>query len=243
LYKQVFENIIQPKVYKRLAWPLLAPHIGRAICKKTTYENIRFELPYQYHITGRTYLRMTHTHVHLNTLHYIVQFSETNFHGEIVPRTDFEFLAKFIRVKDYDLEKAFKRLKKYYECIYKHMDSHYDIRTSQFAYAYDSKAYTLFKHRFNGVITGVIRTGMWEPKKLPLLDIQKAALFGAEEYLNHVEVQENGVIVIVDYAGTRFEHFWHATIKEIRQCAEVILVIINSQPILFEIPKCVNGNH
>jgi len=147
--------------------------------------------------------------------------------GTIVPRTDHAFLARFIRVKSYDLDKAFKTIKKYYECIYKHRDYHKDIRPSQFAYAYESKAYHCLKHRFDEVCVGVVRIGFWDPKEIPLLDCQKAAVFVAEEYLNQIQIQEKGVSFIFDFEGLRFEHLWHATIKEIRRCAEVAQVSTN----------------
>jgi len=156
---------------------------------------------------------------------FVLFYLVTEFPGFIVPRTDYDFLARFLRVKDYKLDRAYSTITKFYYCIHKQMEYHKDIRPSQFAYCYESKAVLIFKERLNGAVAGVARIRYWEPKVLPLLDAQKAAILGAEQYLKQVEVQENGIICICDMQGLRFEHLWHATIKEIRRCAQVIVII------------------
>jgi len=149
---------------------------------------------------------------------------ETKFPGNIVPRTDYNFLAKFIRVKDYDLDKAFQRLQKYYACVHRHMDFHRGLRPSDVKSALESKLYIILKHPCNGVKTWVVKVADWDPKVHSVDQLEKAGLFVLENYLSQVLIQENGASLILDLEGLRMEHLLHGTVRQIRRLIEVMLV-------------------
>jgi len=144
--------------------------------------------------------------------------------GNIVPRTDPEFLAKFIRVRNYNVKKAHKNVIRCYKCIGKHMTLHKGIKPSDVPHAFTCKLYLILKNRFNGVNVYYTRIKDWEPKELSLMDIQRGIILGAADYTNDVGMQRHGFSIISNLEGLRFEHIWHATIKEIQRCVEFGLV-------------------
>jgi len=144
--------------------------------------------------------------------------------GKLVPRTDSKFLSKFIRTKDYNLDKAFTAVQKYYKCVYDNKDFMEGIKPSDFAPAFNSDCFSILKHRFDGVLVAIGRIKNWKPKVITLRDFQLSFIMLAEQYINLVDTQENGITVIVDFEGLRFEHLWQASVKEIKRTAQAALV-------------------
>jgi len=102
---------------------------------------------------------------------------------------------------------------------------HQGIRPSSYPGAFNTPVISILKHRFEGVGgVGVSRIKYWNPSELKLLDFQRGLIFIIETFLNMIEIQENGLAIIVDFEGLRLQHLWHASVKEIRRCAEITLV-------------------
>jgi len=117
-------------------------------------------------------------------------------------------------------------VRKYYANINRNFSFVEGIRPSHFKSAFESNFITLLKHNFrNGTNrVGLFRIKKWKPDEVGLRDIQLGTLFIAEQYIQQLDIQENGLTVIFDMEGLRFEHAWKFTVKEIRRCVKTGLV-------------------
>jgi len=169
----------------------------------------------------------------LPALHFIREIiwrfyflDSTNFPESITPRLDSDFLAKFIRTKDYRIDKAQTAVEKYYACIHANYDFFKGIRPSDFTKAIRTDCVSLAKkhNRPNGVGLIIVRAKNWMPKEIQVRDFQLGFIQVAEEYLKQPELQENGISAIVDLKGLRLDQVWAVTVHEMWRTAQIALV-------------------
>jgi len=143
------------------------------------------------------------------------RINETEF--PVVPRTDDEFLVKFIRTKNYKIESAFDSVRRYYANVYRNLNFIKGIRPSDFKESFYTNTITIIKERHEGARVGICAGRNWNPKQNPLRDMQLSAVFIVEEGIKEIETQENGIIVIFDLGGLRWEQIKYLTAREIKR--------------------------
>jgi len=85
--------------------------------------------------------------------------------------------------------------------------------------------FLLLKSRVGGAQVVVFKIQNWKPDEISLKTIHQFLLLLFEYLAKQPEVQENGIIMVNDLEGFRFEHFWALSgISEIRSCLQVLVV-------------------
>ena len=159
----------------------------------------------------------------------------SDIHLPLTPKTDFEFLSKFLRVKKYDPDLAVVAVQRYYENIFRNLRRIEGIRPSHFLSAYGTNTVVVLKNRVQGarVVCGSVRN--WDTKVCGLRELQCASLFQVEDMLKDVKAQEVGGLLILDLAGLGFCHARQCTVPEIRTLIHTGLVSL--QMIHFKIKR------
>jgi len=156
------------------------------------------------------------------------------------PRLDDAFLLRFLRVRKYNVDKAFESLKKYYARVYKHFDLMH-VRPSDIRNAMYSRSFRVFKNRTKeGRRVIVAAISDWNPKEITFREVQGKGLFIVEHISHEVETQDNGVVVIVDCGGLCFNHVKNISPIEL---IEAIGMLQDGIPIIMSEIHLVNAGY
>ena len=176
-------------------------------------------------------------------------FLELQFPFPIKPRADSIFLAKFIRTKDNKTKPALKSIEKYYKnYIFRNLHIIKGINPSQFKEAYDAGILTILKDRHDGARVAIIKIANWMPRKLEV----RYLLFATLQYLEfaveqEIETQQNGIVLIYDLQGFKFEHLRALSVTEIKRTMTAVLVsnhsayviLLNVMVLSFSVQQCI----
>jgi len=167
-----------------------------------------------------------HTYTHTKS---VVNFTDQTHSFRIPPRTDTEFLSKFIRIKKYRVDKAFMAIHKYYGSIYEHLNLLNGIKSLAFRDTYKMNCLRLLKQRVNGVsiIHGTVKD--WDTGVASLLDIDVAAAFAMEELLEDPVLQVHGFRWILDLSGLGVSHMRQLTYHGVKFSIKMALVRISQK--------------
>jgi len=140
----------------------------------------------------------------------------TDFKFSVTPRMDFDFLAKIIRTRKYDVEGAIKAYEKYYNHISRNLRRVEGIRPSHYVAAFESRAIVYLKNKVNGTKILLISVENWDTSVVSIRDLEDAGLLMCEEIFTDAEIQPYGGIVIFDLAGLGFCHMKQLTVAELK---------------------------
>ncbi len=138
---------------------------------------------------------------------------------------DREFLAKFIRVKKYNVESAAVAFQKYYAHIFRNLARLEGIRPSHYADAYTSRAIVILNQRVNGSRILLWQVHAWDPSVVTTRELQDAVLLLCEEMLKEITVRPYyGGIILINLAGLNFSHLKQCNPSELKYTASMTLV-------------------
>jgi hypothetical protein len=140
------------------------------------------------------------------------------------PKTDFEFISKFIRAKKYDSKAAVAAIERYYGNIFRNLDRFDGIQPSDVAPALLSNTYSLLRGRTGDEQTICFTTKNWDPQRLSLSELGSAAAFLIEDLLLDPGVQVSGGSFIFDLSGITMAHALHCTLGEVRKYVQTQMV-------------------
>ncbi|XP_070392715.1 alpha-tocopherol transfer protein-like [Dermacentor albipictus] len=129
--------------------------------------------------------------------------------------TDEEFLVKFLRARKYDVEEAFKNIRKYFRVKQETREMFDNL--NPYSVPFDS---TCRQHRLvtvsrqrdslgRGVV--LLRLGAWNSRKCSLIDYFRVSLVQVEWLLFQQDVQVRGVVFVLDFKGLSVYHITQYT--------------------------------
>ena len=143
----------------------------------------------------------------------------------IKAKSDPIFLAKFIRTKKYQSNAALTSIEKYYKYIHHNFDIIQDINPSQFTQECQAEILTILKNRSEGARVVIFKMKKWIPKKFGLRNLQMAFAQLLEFAISReIETQKNGLVLIFDLQGFKFEHLRALSVKELHRMLTAIMV-------------------
>ncbi|GFX92762.1 alpha-tocopherol transfer protein-like [Trichonephila clavipes] len=126
--------------------------------------------------------------------------------NEFTPRTDDDYLMRFLRCRKFDSKKAFKMIREHYK--FRKMNPGVYISPSSIEQVLRACIFDFLPHRdHKGRAIYVIRFNRWNPDKVPFTDFVAAGNLVAENVLDNPVTQINGYIGLWDYAGFTFKQF------------------------------------
>ena len=169
---------------------------------------------------------MKHIQHEIKLFFFFKLFLELKLPFPIKPRVDSIFLAKFIRTKDNKTKSALKSIEKYYKnYIFRNLHLIEGINPSQFQDAYDAEIFTVLKDRHEGARVVFIKIANWMPSEVGCRCLLFAFLQYAEFAVElEIETQQNGIVLIYDLQGFKFEHLKALSLTELKRILTAILV-------------------
>ncbi|KAL1429592.1 hypothetical protein MTO96_016043 [Rhipicephalus appendiculatus] len=165
-----------------------------------------------------------------------------------------DFLLKFLRVRKYDVDAAFRNIRKYFKVREEVVDIFDNFCPSGILYDTICRKHKLLmvsreRDPFGRAVI-VMRTGPWNPSVCTLNEFVKACLVVLEWLLLDEDVQKRGVVYVLDYKGLGLEHLLHLTPSVMRRLVHIsekclpvrvkAIYVINDSPVfdlLFTITK------
>ncbi|XP_067887001.1 alpha-tocopherol transfer protein [Heterodontus francisci] len=155
-----------------------------------------------------------------------------------------EFLLKFLRARDFDIELALKLLSNYHKWRAECPEISADLRPLT--------VIGLLKAGYHGVLrsrdsTGsrvlIYKIGHWDPKLFSAYEVFRVSLITSELIVKEVKTQQNGVKVIFDLCGWRFAHALEINPTIAKKIAAVVVdsfplkvrgIHMINEPVLFD---------
>ncbi|KAH8026033.1 hypothetical protein HPB51_015382 [Rhipicephalus microplus] len=129
--------------------------------------------------------------------------------------TDDAFLLKFLRVRKYDTQAAFKSVKKYFKFRTYHPEMFKDLAPSKIpfdAVCRTHRLITVSRHRDPmGRIAVMLKTGAWSNEICTLNDFFRVAFVLCDHFLLREDSVLNGLVVVLDVKGIGLYHLTHYT--------------------------------
>ena len=133
-------------------------------------------------------------------------------------RREDEFLAKFVRVKDYNVRKALESVRNFYRNIERNHRLIEDIRPSYFRALYGAEFVNVLSSRgTDGSKVTVIRMEGWDPSQHNLEQILQVCVLLFQHGIQDVQTQLRGTTLIFDWKGLTLAHIRQTTPSFIRQ--------------------------
>lgn len=133
------------------------------------------------------------------------------------------FLLRFLRARKFNLEKALKQLKRYYEMRQSHDELFQNLHPKALQSALEHKLQIVLGRRDSqGRHIFIFRAGEWNPDKISLDDVFRCNYLVLEEMTSAIETQVHGVIAIVDFSGFSFYQARQFTPKHAQRMVQVI---------------------
>ncbi|CAN7936959.1 unnamed protein product, partial [Ixodes hexagonus] len=118
---------------------------------------------------------------------------------DLNPRTDEDFLLRFIRVRKYNIEAALKTIKNYYKIRAACPSIFDDFLPSRVSPAARSLFMVLPERDVHGRLVLLAKAGAWTPSTLPYREFQQAALMCFEHMVSDPAAQTAGIVLLADY--------------------------------------------
>nr|XP_037276478.1 uncharacterized protein LOC119169543 [Rhipicephalus microplus] len=162
--------------------------------------------------------------------------------------TDDAFLLKFLRVRKYDTQAAFKSVKKYFKFRTYHPEMFKDLAPSKIpfdAVCRTHRLITVSRHRDPmGRIAVMLKTGAWSNEICTLNDFFRVAFVLCDHFLLREDSVLNGLVVVLDVKGIGLYHLTHYTpsvigtlISYVQDCVPIRLkaVYVINNPQIFDL--------
>ncbi|XP_014212839.1 alpha-tocopherol transfer protein-like [Copidosoma floridanum] len=144
--------------------------------------------------------------------------------GECLPhRMDDDFLLRFLRARDFNVNRAHRLIVRYYTFKEEHPEIHQNVNPVEMRHIGDDDIMTVPAYRSPcGRRMMIYRMGNWDPRKYSVEEIFKATVIILELGLLEPRAQILGGIVIFDLEGITMAHAWTVT----PQVASIVLSLI-----------------
>ncbi|XP_008210093.1 alpha-tocopherol transfer protein isoform X2 [Nasonia vitripennis] len=133
--------------------------------------------------------------------------------GECMPhRMDDDFLLRFLRARNFNVNRAHRLIVRYYTFKEEHPEIHQDVNPVEMRHIGDDDIMTVPAYRTPcGRRMMIYRMGNWDPRKYSVEEIFKATVIILELGLLEPRAQILGGIVIFDLEGITMTHAWTIT--------------------------------
>ncbi|KAM7313833.1 alpha-tocopherol transfer protein-like [Ixodes scapularis] len=141
---------------------------------------------------------------------------------ELRPRTDENFLLRFIRVRKYDVEAALNTIKNYYRNRAACPSIYDDFLPSKVSPVARSLFMVLPERDVHGRLVLLAKAGSWMPSTLPYREFQQTTLMCFEHMADDPSAQTAGIVFLVDYQDFTPEKVFYYSIGLIRRAIEFL---------------------
>ncbi|XP_072110574.1 alpha-tocopherol transfer protein isoform X4 [Mobula birostris] len=118
-----------------------------------------------------------------------------------------EFLLKFLRARDFDIDLALELLSNYHKWRAECPEISADLRPSSIIGLLKAGYHAVLRSRdSSGSRVLIYKIGHWDPKLFSVYEVFRVSLITSELIVKEVKTQQNGVKVIFDLYGWRFAH-------------------------------------
>ncbi|XP_064410474.1 alpha-tocopherol transfer protein [Latimeria chalumnae] len=154
-----------------------------------------------------------------------------------------EFLLRFLRARDFDIEPALKLLINYHKWRAECPEISADLRPSSVLGLLHSGYHGVLRSRdLLGSKVLIYRIGQWDPKLFTAYEVFRVSLITSELIVQETETQRNGLKAVFDLQGWRFTHAWQITPTIAKKISSVLTdsfplkvrgIHLINEPILF----------
>ncbi|XP_062898068.1 alpha-tocopherol transfer protein [Mobula hypostoma] len=118
-----------------------------------------------------------------------------------------EFLLKFLRARDFDIDLALELLSNYHKWRAECPEISADLRPSSIIGLLKAGYHAVLRSRdSSGSRVLIYNIGHWDPKLFSVYEVFRVSLITSELIVKEVKTQQNGVKVIFDLYGWQFAH-------------------------------------
>ncbi|CAK9828492.1 Alpha-tocopherol transfer protein [Anthophora retusa] len=146
--------------------------------------------------------------------------------GECLPhRMDDDFLIRFLRTKNFNVNRAHRLIVNYYNFKEEHPEIHQDVNPMEMKHIGEDDVMTVPAYRTQcGRRMMIYRLGNWDPRKYPVEEIFKATVIILELGVLEPRAQILGGVAIFDLEGITMAHAWTIT----SQVASMVMALMVS---------------
>ncbi|XP_078073210.1 alpha-tocopherol transfer protein [Mustelus asterias] len=155
-----------------------------------------------------------------------------------------EFLLKFLRARDFDIELALKLLSNYHKWRAECPEISADLRPLTIMGLLEAGYHAVLRSRdSSGSRVLIYKIGNWDPKHFSAYEVFRVSLITSELIVQEVKTQLNGVKVIFDLCGWRFAHALKISPTIAKQISAVLVdsfplkvrgIHMINEPVLFD---------
>ncbi|XP_011505212.1 PREDICTED: alpha-tocopherol transfer protein isoform X2 [Ceratosolen solmsi marchali] len=133
--------------------------------------------------------------------------------GECMPhRMDDDFLLRFLRARNFNVNRAHRLIVRYYTFKEEHPEIHQDVNPVEMRHIGEEDIMTVPAYRTPcGRRMMIYRMGNWDPRKYSVEEIFKATVIILELGLLEPRAQILGGVVVFDLEGITMSHAWMIT--------------------------------
>lgn len=144
--------------------------------------------------------------------------------GECMPyRMDDAFLLRFLRARNYNINRAHRLMVNYFNFKEEHPEIHRNVNPLEMKHIGDDDVMTVPAYRTQcGRRMMIYRMGNWDPRKYPVEEIFKATVIILELGVLEPRAQVLGGIVIFDLEAITMAHAWSVS----PQVASMVLALM-----------------
>ncbi|XP_071453803.1 alpha-tocopherol transfer protein-like [Hetaerina americana] len=146
-----------------------------------------------------------------------------NTRMELPNRTEETFLIKFLRVRDFSAEKAYRLMVRYYKFKELNPAFHKDVYPLRLTYIGDDDVCSVPPYTDqDGHRIIIYRLGNWKPRKYSVIELFRATVVILELATLEPKTQIKGGICIFDMSGISLSHVYHITPAMASQIVELM---------------------
>ncbi|XP_077559979.1 alpha-tocopherol transfer protein-like isoform X2 [Haemaphysalis longicornis] len=158
------------------------------------------------------------------------------------------FLTKFLRSRKYDVDKAYKNIKKYFQARKNQPDLFTDLNPSSIAFDVVSRKHQLVTLSHgrdpNGIPVAMVKPGTWNTDICSLNDFLRVVAVHLEYFLLDEEVQIKGVVIVWDMKGLALYHLTQYTPSFLKRLFNLVqdcfpmrikAIYVTNNPVLYDI--------
>ncbi|XP_069777502.1 alpha-tocopherol transfer protein isoform X2 [Narcine bancroftii] len=137
-----------------------------------------------------------------------------------------EFLLKFLRARDFDVDLALTLLSNYNKWRAECPEIIADLRPLSIIGLLNAGYHGVLRSRdSSGSRVLIYKVEHWDPKVFSVYEVFRVSLITSELIVKEVKTQQNGVKVIFDLYGWRFAHVWQINPTVAKRIAAVIVMV------------------
>ncbi|KZC14220.1 PREDICTED: alpha-tocopherol transfer protein-like [Dufourea novaeangliae] len=146
--------------------------------------------------------------------------------GECQPhRMDDDFLVRFLRVRNFNVNRAHRLIVNYYNFKEQHPEIHQDVNPVKMNHIGEDDVMTVPPYRTQcGRRMMIFRLGNWDPRKYSMEEIFKATVIILELGVLEPRAQILGGVAVFDLEGITMSHAWTIT----PQVANMVIALMVS---------------